>query len=235
MLGVTPPGLIKLRQEQQAKLVAEEEAELQSDSSDEEDDEFVDEPAATPFRRKPLTKPKQQNKKEIKPAPAPVAMKSKTYRLNLEKKKQRIEEKRRQVVQDDKRKKEEAKPLTAAQIREILGEDANAAPSSHWVRRSCRQPCKAALSAPGVRALLDKLRGNDSDMVVLKMKRYINDPDAPQVVIDAALDALEENTNCEALYIQVSCSTPFFLHGYVLPAPPSTNRRMQLLRSFVEF
>jgi len=40
-------------------------------------------------------------------------------------------------------------------------------------------------------------------MVVLKMKKYINDPNAPSCVLDAALDAFEENTNCEALYIQV--------------------------------
>jgi hypothetical protein len=67
-----------------------------------------------------------------------------------------------------------------------------------------RQPSKAALHSTQTRALLDKLRNNDSDMVVLKMKKYINDPDTPQVVIDAVLDALEENTNCEALFIQVS-------------------------------
>jgi len=41
-------------------------------------------------------------------------------------------------------------------------------------------------------------------MVVLKMKKYINDPDVPPVIMDAALDALEENTNCQALYIQAS-------------------------------
>lgn len=41
-------------------------------------------------------------------------------------------------------------------------------------------------------------------MVVLKLKKYLSDPDTPTVIIDAALDALEENRNCEALYIQVS-------------------------------
>lgn len=39
-------------------------------------------------------------------------------------------------------------------------------------------------------------------MVVLKMKKYLNDPDIPSVVMDAALDALEENSNCQSLYIQ---------------------------------
>mmetsp|Transcript_15637 Transcript_15637/g.25324 ORF Transcript_15637/g.25324 Transcript_15637/m.25324 type:complete len:193 (+) Transcript_15637:115-693(+) len=50
--------------------------------------------------------------------------------------------------------------------------------------------------------LLDKLRLNDPDVVVLKMKKYINDPAAPCAVLDEALNALEENSNCEALYIQ---------------------------------
>jgi len=123
--------------------------------------------------------------------------------------KEQIEEEQRHTLEESKRKKEEAKPLTAAQIRAILGEELDVAPSSHWVRRSSRQPSKAALNSPGVRALLEKLRGNDTDMVVLKMKKYINDPDAPHTVIDAALDALEENSNCEALYIQVGDAAPF--------------------------
>jgi hypothetical protein len=39
-------------------------------------------------------------------------------------------------------------------------------------------------------------------MVVLKMKKYISDSSTPCAVIDVALDALEDNTNCQALYIQ---------------------------------
>jgi len=58
-----------------------------------------------------------------------------------------------------------------------------------------------------VRDLLDKLKSNDSDMVVLKLKKYLNDSDCPQVVMNAALEAMEENTNCQALYIQVSTET----------------------------
>lgn len=127
----------------------------------------------TQFRRDPLTKPK--------------------------KKKRKVEV---ETQEERKRKKEEAKPLTAAQIRFILKDDDLAMPSSHWVRRSSRQPSKDALKTVGVRSLLHKLATNDPDMVVLKMKKYINDPDTPQVVIDGALDALEENTNCQALYIQ---------------------------------
>lgn len=108
--------------------------------------------------------------------------------------------------EEEKKKKELARPLTAEEISTILGEDfAVDCPSTNWVRRSVRQPSKNALNSPRVKDLLEKLRNNDDDMVVLKMKKYVNDPNAPCIVIDAVLDALEENTNCEALYIQVSC------------------------------
>jgi hypothetical protein len=100
--------------------------------------------------------------------------------------------------------KEEAKPLTQAEIKAILSHDlCPEAASAHWVRRSMRQPSRSVLDSPQVKALLDKLRSNDTDMVVLKLKKYVSDPNAPQIVLNAVLDALEENTNCEALYIQV--------------------------------
>jgi hypothetical protein len=103
-----------------------------------------------------------------------------------------------------KRRKEEAKPLTQAEIKAILSRDlCPEAASTHWVRRSMRQPSRSVLDSPQVKALLDKLRFNDTDMVVLKLKKYVSDPNAPQLVLDAVLDSLEENTNCEALYIQV--------------------------------
>lgn len=105
-------------------------------------------------------------------------------------------------------KKEPARTLTAAEVHSILSQDNfcgdnDGMVASHWVRRSSRQPSRSALLSPLVMALLEKLRSNDTDMVVLKMKKYISDPDAPTIVLDAALDALEENTNCESLYIQV--------------------------------
>ncbi len=104
-----------------------------------------------------------------------------------------------------KRKKELARALTAEEIRMILGEDECVGPcSTNWVRRSVRQPSKHALNSPRVKDLIEKLKSNDPDMVVLKMKKYVNDPNTPCLVIDAVLAALEENTNCEALYIQVS-------------------------------
>jgi hypothetical protein len=106
-------------------------------------------------------------------------------------------------AEEERMRKESAKPLTAEQIKAILGEDDFAAPGgSNWVRRSVRQPSKALLDAKPLRMLVEKLKCNDPDMVVLKMKKYINDPNAPSVVLDAALDALEENTNCQTLYIQ---------------------------------
>eukprot|EP00957_Ditylum_brightwellii_P014218 1071184-Ditylum_brightwellii.AAC.1 len=53
---------------------------------------------------------------------------------------------------------------------------------------------------------------NDDDMVVLKLKKYLNDPDTPCVVIDAALTALERNTNCEALYIQECGMIKYYIY-----------------------
>mmetsp|Transcript_35117 Transcript_35117/g.53864 ORF Transcript_35117/g.53864 Transcript_35117/m.53864 type:complete len:253 (+) Transcript_35117:131-889(+) len=105
--------------------------------------------------------------------------------------------------EENKRKKELARTLTVAEANAILGEDTGQPrKTNHWVRRSMRQPCKNALESPLCKSLLDRLRMNDSDMVVLKMKKYLGDPNTPMVVIDAVLDALEENTNCQALYIQ---------------------------------
>ena len=115
-------------------------------------------------------------------------------------------------------KQEEARTLTTKEINAILQEEMNsgAAVAENWVRRSVRLPSRSLLNAPLTRTLLDKLRGNDSEMVVLKMKKYISDPDAPAMVIEAALDALEECTNCESLYIQV-CRFGFDMFVVVLP------------------
>ena len=113
-------------------------------------------------------------------------------------------------MESRRQKQEEARTLTAKEINAILKEDVNTGVgdgvAGSWVRRSVRQPSRSLLNATLTRTLLDKLRGNDTEMVVLKMKKYISDPDAPAMVIDAALDALEECTNCESLYIQVRFS-----------------------------
>ena len=105
--------------------------------------------------------------------------------------------------EENRRKKEEARTLTAEEVRAILGEDSDPCDSSsHWVRRSARMPSRSVLNTPKFKLLIEKLKTNDPDMVVLKMKKYLSDPDCPQVCIDTVLDALEENTNCQSLYIQ---------------------------------
>jgi len=93
--------------------------------------------------------------------------------------------------------------LTASEVRRILAEDdVNGGSSRSWVRRSTRQPSRSAINSPNVRAIVGKLEMNDPDMIVLKCKKYLSDPDTPSVIVDAMLDALERNTNCQALYIQ---------------------------------
>ncbi|KAL3782125.1 hypothetical protein HJC23_005387 [Cyclotella cryptica] len=95
--------------------------------------------------------------------------------------------------------------LTDMEIRKILQQDSSALgmDNTTWARRSSRQPSKNLINSASVKDLLNRLQCNDSDMVVLKMKKYLNDPNLPPVVMNAALDALEENSNCQALYIQV--------------------------------
>merc|ERR1740139_241602 len=78
-------------------------------------------------------------------------------------------------------------------------EDATAA--STWVRRSHRTPGLSTLSTPKVISLLERLRNHDPDVVVLKLKKFLG-PDTPQILMDAVLNALMDNMNCQALYIQ---------------------------------
>jgi hypothetical protein len=92
--------------------------------------------------------------------------------------------------------------LTDAEVRAILGDDFNSGGGGNYVRRSTRQPSRSVLDQKGVRALISKLENNDRDMAVLKMKKYLPDPDTKPIAIDAVLNALEKNTNCQALYIQ---------------------------------
>lgn len=115
------------------------------------------------------------------------------------------QEKAKMEIEEERRKREEAKPLTAKELRKILRDDtfSGGGNQNNWVRRSRRQPNMNLLNSKPVRILVDKLKYNDIDMRVLKMKKFINDPNTPCAVIDAILNAMEENTNCEALYIQV--------------------------------
>ena len=187
--------------------VPQEMSESVDESSD--DEPFVPPPIrALPAFRKKFKLNKQPKPKLISLMLAPNAMNSEfdTTRKNppLARKKrvQETEEEHLKRLEEAKIKKEQAKPPTAAELVAILGQDEFVAPSTNWVRRSVRQPNHSALTSTTVKNLIDKLKNNDSDMVVLKMKKYLNDPDTPSVVIDAALDALGDNSNCQALYIQ---------------------------------
>ena len=75
--------------------------------------------------------------------------------------------------------------------------------SSHggWVRRSVRASGQTELSSRQVNDLLEVIRSNGKDAVVLKLKHWIG-PDSSTWVIDAVIQALMKNDNCEALYIQ---------------------------------
>lgn len=138
-----------------------------------------------------------KKRKRGRPRKNPVTKMEPTVKAKREDKNEQIIE-----TEEERMRKESAKPLTAAQIKAILGEDVPGSGGENWVRRSVRQPSKALLNSKSLVSLVDKLKSNHPDMVVLKMKKYVNDPNAPQMVINAALDALEENSNCQTLYIQ---------------------------------
>jgi hypothetical protein len=146
------------------------------------------------------TEPQQRSEVEKKRKKKKMKM---TPELNIEVPTEEELEKARLQHEEEKRKREAAKPLTAAHIRAILGEeDDSVGACENWVRRSSRRPMNSILNSKQMKNFVDKLKSNDLDMRVLKMKKYTNDPNAPQCVLDAALDALEDNSNCEALYIQ---------------------------------
>lgn len=68
------------------------------------------------------------------------------------------EEKDRREREEEKRIREEAKPLTAAQIKEILGDDDyQGTGRRNWVRRSVRQPSRALLNSKQMKALVHGL------------------------------------------------------------------------------
>jgi len=74
--------------------------------------------------------------------------------------------------------------------------------TSGWVRRSARMPQRSLLNAPKLLELLEKLRNDDQDIKVLKMKQFLPGMDAPTAALDIVLDALEVNTSVQSLYIQ---------------------------------
>jgi hypothetical protein len=79
--------------------------------------------------------------------------------------------------------------------------DSSAAPYSHWVRRSERSSGRSALNLNLTKKLLHLIKTNDKECEVLKLHHYLS-PDVNSEVIDAVLDALMVNENCEALYLQ---------------------------------
>jgi hypothetical protein len=148
----------------------------------------------------------KQGQRAVSKNSRPVA-KAKVVSAKMLAEQEREKKREEERLAEEKRVKDSAKPPTVAELNAIFASDNDlhgCGASSNWVRRSCRLPSRSILDSSHVRGLIDKLRNNDSDMVVLKLKKYLSDPDTPTVIIDAALDALEENRNCEALYIQVS-------------------------------
>ena len=69
------------------------------------------------------------------------------------------------------------------------------------LRRSSRVLGSSPLESRPVVDLLDKIRADDPEVEVLKIHNCIS-ADVSASVIDALLDALMLNNNCQALYIQ---------------------------------
>jgi hypothetical protein len=69
----------------------------------------------------------------------------------------------------------------------------------NWVRRSER--ASGQFASRDLLALVDQIKTNHKDAVVLKLKHHIG-PDSNTFILDAVLHALMHNDNCQALYIQ---------------------------------
>lgn len=94
--------------------------------------------------------------------------------------------------------------ITLKVVAALAKEDQNheaGADECNWVRRSVRASGQSELSSRQVAELLEVIKGNHKDAVVLKLKHWLG-PDTNTWVIDAVLSALMKNDNCEALYIQ---------------------------------
>ena len=70
-----------------------------------------------------------------------------------------------------------------------------------FVRRSVRDPNNGYLERGEVKKLLAKVRGNDQDTVVLKLKDHLVS-DINSLVLDEIINALSKNKVCQALYFQ---------------------------------
>lgn len=69
------------------------------------------------------------------------------------------------------------------------------------IRRSKRRVGASVLDMPRTKKLLELIRADAPEVEVLRLHHYLG-PGVGTVVIDAVLDALMENRNCQALYIQ---------------------------------
>lgn len=70
-----------------------------------------------------------------------------------------------------------------------------------FVRRSTRAPSQSLMDTREVKTILDKIRSNHQDTVVLKLKHYLR-ADITSAVLDEIIDALYSNKVCQALYVQ---------------------------------
>ena len=69
------------------------------------------------------------------------------------------------------------------------------------VRRSVRNPTEGWLQKRDLSKLLEKIKANHEDTVVLKLKDHLHSDISPGV-FDLIVDALQVNTVCQALYAQ---------------------------------
>ena len=88
------------------------------------------------------------------------------------------------------------------------------ASTKNSLRRSTRNPSKNVISSSNFQDLVQKLKTNHDDVVVLQCRKYLPDPDTSSKIIDAMLTALESNKNCQALYIHVRDSNKHFFLYY---------------------
>mmetsp|Transcript_10598 Transcript_10598/g.15937 ORF Transcript_10598/g.15937 Transcript_10598/m.15937 type:complete len:477 (+) Transcript_10598:42-1472(+) len=73
--------------------------------------------------------------------------------------------------------------------------------SEHFVRRSTRDPTLSLLERNDIKMLIEKIRSNQQDTVILKVKDHII-ADINSAVIEAIILALSKNKVCQALYVQ---------------------------------
>jgi hypothetical protein len=72
---------------------------------------------------------------------------------------------------------------------------------SHYVRRSQRDPRVSCLRRPDVKELVQKIRTNHRDTIVLKLKNHVTS-DINSLVLDDVIASLHKNRVCQALYVQ---------------------------------